>query len=198
MNPTRTPKKSVICYTELDRGTNARKRRTYTVRPMRIASWVSKPTYTHRKYEILIAFALQQQLGEGTSVLRLYTEYIACLLLNMQAQNLLQCTLWLYVSQTTVHRAGYDSCQECDSTHVQDLVANDELLLTNAESSLTMHSLGADYSKSLMFSVSVLKYKGLSLLRTAVQQSTGSLPHRTRHAYHPARIILRPLDHMQC
>ena len=42
---------------------------------MRVACWIPKTTNTHLEYVILIVFAPQQRLDEGTSVLR-YT-YIA-------------------------------------------------------------------------------------------------------------------------
>jgi hypothetical protein len=46
-------------------------------RLMRIAYWITKATNTDSEYVILIAFALQQWLGERASLL-LYM-YIACL-----------------------------------------------------------------------------------------------------------------------
>jgi len=44
---------------------------------MRIAYWVTKATYTHSEYVILIAYPLQQWLHKRASFLR-YT-YIDCL-----------------------------------------------------------------------------------------------------------------------
>jgi len=52
---------------------------------MRIACWIPKAADTHPEYVILIAFRLYQWLREGASVLRFYLEYIACVVLNMQA-----------------------------------------------------------------------------------------------------------------
>jgi hypothetical protein len=46
---------------------------------MRFASWISKVTNTHTEYVILIAFPLQQWLGERASELR--HTYSACLVL---------------------------------------------------------------------------------------------------------------------
>jgi hypothetical protein len=48
------------------------------IRRMRFACWITKATYVHSEYAILIAFRRQQWLRECASVLRLY--YSACLI----------------------------------------------------------------------------------------------------------------------
>jgi len=50
-----------------------------------IACWTPKATntHTHSEYVILIACSLQQWLHEPASVLRLYAQYIACLVENV-------------------------------------------------------------------------------------------------------------------
>jgi hypothetical protein len=50
-----------------------------TIRRMRIACWIPKVTNTRSEYVILFAFPLQQWLRERASMLRLYVQYIACL-----------------------------------------------------------------------------------------------------------------------
>jgi hypothetical protein len=50
------------------------------IRRMLFACWISKATYTHSEYVILIAFPRQPWLWAGASMLRLYVHRLSCLL----------------------------------------------------------------------------------------------------------------------
>jgi len=54
-----------------------------TIRPTRIACWITKDTNTHPEHVLFIAFPLQQWLHEGTSMLR-HTDIDCLFLYNTQ------------------------------------------------------------------------------------------------------------------
>ena len=60
------------------------------VRRTLFACWITKATYTHSEYVILITFPLQQWLHERASMLR-YT-YIACLITYLTVVTAIQAT----------------------------------------------------------------------------------------------------------
>ena len=51
------------------------------IQRMRLACWITQAVDTHPKYAILFAFALQDWLREGTSVLYLYVHCLRFLFL---------------------------------------------------------------------------------------------------------------------